>query len=184
MLGHQQLHEIERVNRNLKHTVDVRPVYHCREDRIREHVLLCWVSRLPIRLIETRSEPTWHHVKQIMRPLSLAYQHSEHGHVIQTNRVSRQQKSVLDVLELKPPARFLELPTSAKTTKRVGTTRPAARAAVHTCCTHEPPILGLTGCRARGRASAASCPVCPPHSVPTRHSRSSGLCRCPRSRTG
>ena len=116
MLVHRQLHEIERVNRDLKHTVDVRQVYHRREDRIRAHVLLCWLSLLLIRLIETRSELTWHQVKQIVRPLLVARQHSEHGPAIQTNRVSSQQKSVLDAQELKPSARFLELHTSTKTT--------------------------------------------------------------------
>ncbi len=40
-LGYKQLHQIERVNRDLKHTVDIRPVYHRREDRIRAHALLC-----------------------------------------------------------------------------------------------------------------------------------------------
>ena len=116
MLVHRQLHEIERVNRDLKHTVDVRPVYHRREDRIRSHVLLCWLSLLLIRLIETRTDQTWHQVMKIMRPLSVAYQQSQHGLVLQTNRVSSEQKRVLDALELKPPKRFLQLPTPTKTT--------------------------------------------------------------------
>ncbi len=111
VLGYKQLHEIERVNRDLKHTVDVRPVYHRREDRIRSHVLLCWLSLLLIRLIETRTDQTWHQVMKIMRPLSVAYQHSEHGPVIQTNRVSSQQKSVLDALRIKPPAGYPGVPT-------------------------------------------------------------------------
>ena len=115
VLGYKQLHEIERVNRDLKHTVDVRPVYHRREDRIRSHVLLCWLSLLLIRLIETRTNQTWRQVKQIMRPLSVAYQHSQYGPVIQTNRVNSEQKNVLDALQLKPPPRFLQLPTPQKT---------------------------------------------------------------------
>ena len=36
--AYKQLHELERVNRDLKHTVDVGPVYHRREDRIRARV--------------------------------------------------------------------------------------------------------------------------------------------------
>jgi len=50
-LGYKQLHEIERVNRDLKHTVDIRPVHHRREDRIRAHVLLCWLALLLIRVM-------------------------------------------------------------------------------------------------------------------------------------
>jgi transposase len=41
VLGHGRLHEIERVNRDLKHTVDIGRVYHTREERIRAHVLVC-----------------------------------------------------------------------------------------------------------------------------------------------
>jgi hypothetical protein len=62
-LGYKQLHEIERVNRDLKHTVDIRPVYHRREDRIRAHVLLCWLALLLIRVIENDSRQTWHQLK-------------------------------------------------------------------------------------------------------------------------
>ena len=114
VLGYKQLHEIERVNRDLKHTVDVRPVYHRREDRIRAHVQLCWLSLLLIRLIETRTNQTWHQVMKTMRPLSVAYQQSPYGMVMQTNRLNGEQKRVLDALELKPPKRFLQLPTPTK----------------------------------------------------------------------
>jgi hypothetical protein len=114
VLGYKQLHEIERVNRDLKHTVDVRPVYHRREDRIRSHVQLCWLALLLIRLIETRTGQTWHQVLKIMRPLSVAIQQSPYGLVLQTNRVTSEQKSVLDALEVKAPKRFLQLPTPSK----------------------------------------------------------------------
>lgn len=43
-LGYKQLHEIKRVNRDLKHTVGVRLAHHRRGDRIKVHVLLCWLA--------------------------------------------------------------------------------------------------------------------------------------------
>ena len=58
VLGYEQLHEIERLNRGLKHTVDVRRGYRRREDRIRSHVQLCWLALLLIRLIEERTQQT------------------------------------------------------------------------------------------------------------------------------
>jgi transposase len=42
-LGYKQLLEVERGWRDMKTTLDLRPVYHRREDRIRAHVLLCRV---------------------------------------------------------------------------------------------------------------------------------------------
>ena len=52
-LGYKQLLEVERGWRDMKSTLDLRPVYHHLEERIRAHVLLCWLSLLLIRIAET-----------------------------------------------------------------------------------------------------------------------------------
>jgi hypothetical protein len=41
------LYEVERSWRDTKHVLDLRPVYHRREERIRSHVLLCLLGCLP-----------------------------------------------------------------------------------------------------------------------------------------
>ncbi len=112
-LGYKQLHEIERVNRDLKHTVDIRPVHHRREDRIRAHVLLCWLALLLIRVIENDSHQTWHQLKKLFRPLMVAQTNTKHGIVSETNAVTSEQKRVLDALRVKPPARFPNVPTTS-----------------------------------------------------------------------
>jgi len=45
-LGFKQLLEIERGWRDMKTTLDLRPVRHRKEDRIRAHVILCWLALL------------------------------------------------------------------------------------------------------------------------------------------
>jgi hypothetical protein len=45
--------EVERDWRDLKQVIDLRPVYHRKEDRSRAHVVLCWLALLLVRLIET-----------------------------------------------------------------------------------------------------------------------------------
>jgi len=112
-LGYKQLHEIERVNRDLKHTVDIRPVHHRREDRIRAHVLLCWLALLLIRVIENDSRVTRHQLKKVFRPLMVAQHATKHGLVSETNALTSEQKRVLDALRVKPPARFPNVPTAA-----------------------------------------------------------------------
>lgn len=47
-LGYKQLSEVERGWRDLKHVLDLRPVYHRKEERIRAYVLLCWLALLLI----------------------------------------------------------------------------------------------------------------------------------------
>lgn len=111
VLGYKQLHEIERVNRDLKHTVDVRPVYHRRGDRIKAHVLLCWLALLLIRIVENESGESWHQLKRIFRPLLVAEHQTQHGVISQTNKLTANQKRVLDGLNLKAPKRYLAIPT-------------------------------------------------------------------------
>src|SRR5690625_3509372 len=109
-MGYKQLHEIERVNRDLKHTVDVRPVYHRRSDRIRSHVLLCWLALLLIRIAESESGESWHQIKKNFHQLFVGFHDTPAGRVTQTNKLTNEQKRVLDALKLKPPKRYLEVP--------------------------------------------------------------------------
>src|SRR5204862_7413229 len=58
-LGYKQLLEVERGWRDLKQVIDLRPVYHRKEERIRAHVILCWLALLLIRIAETTTGTTW-----------------------------------------------------------------------------------------------------------------------------
>ena len=112
VLGYKQLFEIERVNRDLKHTVDVRPVYHRKEERIKAHVLLCWLALLLIRIAETESGDSWHELKKNFRRLTVGFLAANGGELAQLNQVTSEQKRVLDALNLKHPRRnvSMELP--------------------------------------------------------------------------
>ncbi|MBI2708087.1 MAG: IS1634 family transposase [Actinobacteria bacterium] len=62
-LGYKQLLEVERGWRDMKSTLDLRPVYHHLERRILAHVLLCWLALLLIRLAETATGDTWRNLR-------------------------------------------------------------------------------------------------------------------------
>ena len=51
-VGYKQLLEVERGWRDMKSVLDLRPVYHRLEERIRAHVLLCWLALLLVRVAE------------------------------------------------------------------------------------------------------------------------------------
>jgi hypothetical protein len=57
--GYKALWRIESAFRTLKHVIDVRPVYHRLDDRIRAHVLLCWLALLLVRVAENETGQTW-----------------------------------------------------------------------------------------------------------------------------
>jgi transposase len=56
--GYKQLLEVERAFRTLKSTLDLRPVYHSKDDRIRSHVLICWLALLMVRIAEVETGMT------------------------------------------------------------------------------------------------------------------------------
>jgi hypothetical protein len=56
----------------MKQIIDLRPVYHRLEQRIRAHVILCWLALLLIRIIETSTGTTWRHVRGEFDQLTVA----------------------------------------------------------------------------------------------------------------
>ena len=61
-LGYKNLLEAERGFRDMKSTLELRPVFHRLEPRIRAHVLLCWLALLLIRVAERRTGQTWRRI--------------------------------------------------------------------------------------------------------------------------
>ena len=43
----------------MKQVIDLRPVYHRQEERIRAHVILCWLALLLARVAENATRQTW-----------------------------------------------------------------------------------------------------------------------------
>ena len=58
-LGYRQLLQVERGWRDMKQVIDLRPVYHRKEERIRAHVILCWLALLLARIAENACGSTW-----------------------------------------------------------------------------------------------------------------------------
>ncbi len=116
VLGYKQLAAIERVFKDLKHLVDIRPVYHQLADRIRAHVLLCWLAMLLIRFAENETEQTWHEMKRTLSTLHVGGHRTRFGEVWQTNPVDEGQKKLFETLQLKPPPRYYSISTPAKET--------------------------------------------------------------------
>ena len=85
-LGYKQLLEVERGWRDMKQILDLRPVYHRLEERIRAHVVLCWLALLLIRIVETTTGQTWHHRAPPPRPAPRRHLHRPHRHVPPAHR--------------------------------------------------------------------------------------------------
>src|SRR5450755_4377320 len=70
--GYKALYEAERGWRDLKHTIDLRPAYHRREDRIEAHVQLCWLALLLLRVADTEAADTWRNLRNELDRMHLS----------------------------------------------------------------------------------------------------------------
>jgi len=109
VLGYKQLAVVERVFRDLKHLIDIRPVNHRLADRIRSHVLLCWLAMLLVRVAENKTQQTWFQMKKILSTIQLGFFELPEGQVYQSNSLSNAQKALFTGLKLDKPPRFIHI---------------------------------------------------------------------------
>jgi Transposase DDE domain len=113
-LGYKQLYEVERGWRSLKTELDLRPIYHRLEDRIRAHVMLCWLALLLVRVIETTTATTWHQLREHLDELHIGTFTAPAGTYRQRTELTKPQRDILAKLDLTPPKKIIELaPASA-----------------------------------------------------------------------
>ena len=105
-LGYKQLMEVERAFRTLKSTLSLRPVYHTKDDRIRAHVLLCWLALLLVRISELETGSTWPKVRTELERLHLGEFLHKDGRVLQHTELTRNKRNIFKKLSIKPPARI------------------------------------------------------------------------------
>jgi hypothetical protein len=108
-LGYKQLLEVERGWRDMKQIIDLRPVYHRLEERIRAHVVLCWLALLLIRIIETTTGATWLTVRRELDRLHHGTFTGPTGLFRQVTTLTKQQTDVLDKLGIPAPAKIITL---------------------------------------------------------------------------
>jgi len=108
-LGYRQLAEIERGWRDMKQVLDLRPVYHRREDRIRAHIVLCWLGLLLVRVMETSCGDTWPNLRRELERLRLGSFRGASGSFRQRSELTAAQRAILAKLGLAEPPLLAEL---------------------------------------------------------------------------
>ncbi|TLQ42358.1 IS1634 family transposase [Streptomyces marianii] len=108
-LGYKQLLEVERGWRDMKQIIDLRPVYHRLEERIRAHVVLCWLALLLIRIIETSADATWTTVRRELDRLHLGTFTGPTGLFRQVTALTKPQRDLLAKLNIPAPKQIIAL---------------------------------------------------------------------------
>lgn len=113
-LGYKQLLQVERAWRDMKSTLDLRPVYHRREERIRAHVDLCWLALLLIRVAENTTTTTWRDLRRTADRLHAITYTSLEGTVRTHTKPTTEAATIFRSLNLPSPARVIDAtPTHA-----------------------------------------------------------------------
>jgi hypothetical protein len=114
-LGYKQLLEVERGWRDMKQILDLRPVYHRLEDRIRAHVLLCWLALLLARIVETRTHATWPRARDELQRLHVGTFTGPAGTFRQTTTPGPETRRLHEALKVALPPKILHLDTEPDT---------------------------------------------------------------------
>jgi len=105
-LGYKNLLEAERGFKDLKGTLLLRPVFHRKEDRIRAHVLVCFLALVIIRVCEIRAQNTWRTIGDELQTIKLGRFRSSDGEFTQRTELSAEQRQLLKALRVPEPRRF------------------------------------------------------------------------------
>ena len=108
-IGYKQLLQVERGWRDMKQILDLRPVYHRLEDRIRAHVLLCWLALLLIRIAETTTGQTWQHMRRELHRLHAVTFTGPTGTFRRRTEPTKAQIDIYAQLDLPLPKKIIEI---------------------------------------------------------------------------
>jgi len=108
-LGYKNLLEAERAFRDLKTTLELRPVFHRLEHRIRAHVLLCWLALLLVRVAERQTSSTWRRINTELGRLHLVTLTGAAGRLEQTTVLTPAQRELFAATGITPPPRVTSL---------------------------------------------------------------------------
>jgi hypothetical protein len=107
--GYKQLLEVERGWRDMKQVIDLRPVYHRLEERIRAHVILCWLALLLIRITETTAGVTWPRARRDLDRLHAGTFTGPAGTFQQITALTTTQRDLLAKLAIPVPRQIIDL---------------------------------------------------------------------------
>jgi transposase len=105
--GYKALLEVERGWRDLKQ-LELRPVYHRKDERIIAHVQLSWLALLLIRTAEIAAGDTWRNLSHELDRIQLHTYDTGQGTVSQRTRLTAKQSSILERLGLPEPPRYYD----------------------------------------------------------------------------
>src|SRR5713101_1309919 len=108
-LGYKQLLEVERGWRDMKSAPGLRPACHRLEERIRAHVILCWLALLLVRAAENQAGQTWPVMRRELDRIHIGTFTGPAGTFRQLTDLCKPARDLLSKLGIDQPRRVHEL---------------------------------------------------------------------------
>ncbi len=108
-VGYGQLLEVERSWRDMKQILDPRPACRRLEERIRAHVLPCWLALLLIRVAQNATGQTWPVMRRELDRIRLGAFTGHAGTFRQRTDLSKRARDPLAKHSIDPPGKIHEL---------------------------------------------------------------------------
>ncbi|HSK32983.1 MAG TPA: IS1634 family transposase [Propionicimonas sp.] len=108
--------DVERSFRDLKQVLELRPVYHRLEQRIRAHITLCYLALMLIRVAENATGLTWPVIARTMDRMHAGEFTGPAGRVTQRTETTSDQRAILRALHIPEPAILLDHDLSTQVT--------------------------------------------------------------------
>ena len=107
--GYKDLSRIETAFQSMKHVLDIRPVNHTKEQRIRAHVGICVLAYLLSTYAENTCLMSWKKIRSSLGGLHAGCISSPQGTFIKTTESNKEQRSILRKFSIKPPPEVLKI---------------------------------------------------------------------------
>lgn len=109
IFGYKQLNDVEQAFRSLKHTLELRPNHHSKDDRIRCHIFLCFLALVLIRIVENKTNMTWPRIRDEMNRIFYGEFIHNGSTVRLLTELTSEQKSALKQLNIKEPSTMVDI---------------------------------------------------------------------------
>ena len=93
----------------MKQVIDLRPIYHRKEERIRAHVILCWLALLLIRVAENTAGRPWAGIRAELQRQHAVTWTGPAGTFRLTTDLTKPQRDIYTALSIEPPKKILAL---------------------------------------------------------------------------
>ncbi|MBN1154158.1 transposase, partial [candidate division KSB1 bacterium] len=104
VFGYKQLNDVEKAFRSLKTTLELRPNYHSRDDRIRCHIFLCFLALVLARIVEHKIGMSWSKIRDEMNRIYVGEFRHQGKTISLMTELTKKQQAILAAMNIKEPS--------------------------------------------------------------------------------